>query len=56
LEITIFILFSLAATAAVLASPVSLFKRHQSARSRYCDERGEIILLNDLHRTTFRKH
>jgi len=53
MEITIFILFSLALTAAALASPARLSS--PSPSPTYCDERGEIILLKDLHRTTFRK-
>jgi len=54
MEIIIFVAFSLVATAAVLASPV---KRTSNGKTRnYCDERGEIIQLDDLHRTTFRKH
>jgi len=56
LEITIFILFALALTAAALASPVSLSNLRSSPSPRYCDERGEILLLDDLHRTTFRRH
>jgi len=58
-EFFIFIFFSLAAIAAVTASPVSLFKPRRSYRCpsySYRDERGEILLLNDLHRTTFRRH
>jgi len=53
-EHLIFLLFSLAATAAALASPLK--RVHIGQSSTYCDERGEIILLTDLHRTTFRKH
>ena len=56
MEITIFILFAFALTAAALASPVRLSNSSSSLSPRYCDERGEILLLNDLHRTTFRRH
>ena len=53
MELTLFVLFSFAATVAALASPVS-FARPRP-QDKYCDERGEIILLNDLHRTCFHK-
>jgi hypothetical protein len=53
MEIILFVVFSLVATAAVLASPVK--RTNYGKSSIYCDERGEIILLDDLHRTTFRK-
>jgi hypothetical protein len=50
----IFILFSAAAVAAVVASPINFFKSRNGPRKGFI--RGEIILLNDLHRTSFRKH
>ena len=54
MENLIFIIFSCVAAAAVIASPVSIFKRRTVARNSYV--RGEVIVLKDLHRTGFRKH
>ena len=50
MEHLIFILFSAAGIAAFVSAPINPFK------SRGAAKRGEIILLNDLHRTTFRRY
>lgn len=50
MQFLIFAFFVVSAALAYLASPVDFIKRRRDA------ERGEIVLLTDLHRTTFRRY
>jgi len=50
MQFFIFVFFVISAALAYLASPIDFFKRNRDS------DRGEIILLTDLHRTTFRRH
>jgi hypothetical protein len=53
-EHLIFLLFASAGLAAFVSAPINPFTSGSASRRQ--PERGEIILLNDLHRTTFRRH